>query len=262
MHGPVPQVYDIASGTWSTVGTLTVPASDQAVFTDGKAVYMVGGYDAGYDALATTTKLTLDSGALVQESKAALQYGRGDISAATDGAVAYVSGGWTDDDKFCVPQASVERYTVATDTWETLPDVMNIARADLGLVMLNEQLIALGGETALNTKCALNSSDVHELWAQTVAVDDVEVLDGDNWKFVSDLQDFRFRFAAVAVDAEETIFTFGGQQAFNSTCNCFRTSNQIVVYQELDHHAPPNSGAWSVVGPMVSIAAVVVAGLF
>lgn len=244
---------------------------------------MIGGYDAGYDALATTTKLTLSSSStagatLVQESKANLQYGRGDIAAATDGTVAYVSGGWTDDNDFCVPQASVERYTIATDKWETLPDVMKIARADLGLVMLNNQLIALGGETALNTKCSVNSSEVHELWAQTVAVDDVEVLDGNNqWKVVSDLQDFRFRFAAVSVHAEKAIFTFGGQQAFNSSCNCFRTSNQIVTYEELDHHAPTlapgsptstvspgssTSGAWSVFGPMVSIAAAVVAGFF
>ena len=263
------QLYDIATNTWSTIGNLTLPTSDLAAFSDDNFLYIVGGYTDGYIAQSQLLLLQYDkdSKGLTQNTGASLEFGRGDITAATDGTVAYISGGWTDINNFCVPLGTVEQYTIATNQWSTLPDVLNTPRADKALVLLNGRLLALGGEKAFDEKCPLlaaNETTDLPLWEQTIAVDDVEVLEGDKWVVISELHDFRFRFAAVSVDAEDTIYTFGGQQAFNATCNCFRTSNEIVAYKEVVVSDPPTmtseASLWSM--GICSLTAVIVMGMF
>jgi hypothetical protein len=174
---------------------------------------------------------------LIQKNAAPLGFGRGDISAATDGNFAYVSGGWTDDDIFCAPLGSLERYHIVSDRWETLPAVLNVPCAEKGLVFLKGRLLALGGEKSFDTKCIVNQTEYPSIWEQTVAVDEIEVLTGDTWSLLSDMADFRFRFAAVSLDIENKVFTFGGQVEYNASCDCFRTSDVIVVYTEANYTA-------------------------
>jgi len=236
---PEIDIFDIASNTWSTIGNFTDVTSDLASFSSGTSVYAIGGYDSDYNATNQLVKFSFNetSLTLIQKNAAPLGFGRGDISAATDGNFTYVSGGWTDDDIFCAPLGSLERYHIVSDRWETLPAVLNVPCAEKGLVFLKGRLLALGGEKSFDTKCIVNQTEYPSIWEQTVAVDEIEVLTGDTWSFLSDMADFRFRFAAVSLDIENKVFTFGGQVEYNASCDCFRTSDVIVVYTEANYTA-------------------------
>jgi hypothetical protein len=84
--------------------------------------------------------------------------------------------------------------------------------------------LRLGGETAFEEKCPLfaaNKTTDLPLWQQTIAVKDVEVLEGDKWVVLLNLHNICFHFVAMSVDAQDTIYTFGGQHAFNAMCKLF-----------------------------------------
>lgn len=151
---------------------------------------------------------------------------RGDIKAVSDGVVAYVSGGFTDTNGYCPSLDTVEKYTFATDTWEALPPLQT-GRGDKALVLLNGHLFAMGGENQVQGSCNITNAQPGE---QTIVVDDVELFDNGAWKVLTSLRDRRFRFDAVADQDHNSIFTFGGQLALNSSCQCFRTSDEIHLY--------------------------------
>ena len=53
----------------------------------------------------------------------------------------------------------------------------------------------------------------------------------NKWNVVASIPNFRFRFSAASHPASGKIYTFGGQDAFDSDCNCFPTSDTVVAYQ-------------------------------
>jgi hypothetical protein len=132
-------LYDIGTGTWLTIGNLIFPKSDLAAFADDNFVYIVSGYMDGYIAQSQLICLQLDkdSNTLAQYEGASLEFARGDITAATDGSLDYISGRWTDVNNFCVPHGTVEQYNITADQWVTLPDVLNTPCVDKALVLLN-----------------------------------------------------------------------------------------------------------------------------
>lgn len=239
-------VYDPISDSWSTPGSLPDEylTSDNAAFTDrdGNHLYVVGGYNPTYDnpsALATTftidVKEALMNGNIVIADKAPLSVQRGDVHAVNtaDYAHAYVTGGFSMYP--CEPLNSVEMYDITADAWTTV-DSLNSARGDKALIQLNNKIYAVGGETTPKDQCADNPDDIPPLSAQSVAVDDVEVLDpamgaSAAWTTIDDIPNFRFRFSGAAWDKTDTVYLFGGQDGFDAECKCFPTSDTVAAYR-------------------------------
>ena len=238
-------VYDPETNSWSTPGSIPVSrlTSDNGAFTnaDESQVYVVGGYNPFYsnpDALPTlftidvASALDADAPSIVIGDKTPMQTQRGDIHAVTDsrGTKAYVTGGFSMYP--CAPLKSVEVYDMKADTWSFTGD-LGSARGDKALVELDNRIYAVGGETSHEDQCSDDPADVPPLSAQSVAVDDVEVLHPNKakWSVVASIPNFRFRFSAAAHPASGKIYTFGGQDAFDFDCNCFPTSDTVVAYQ-------------------------------
>ncbi len=233
------QVYDIASREWTTY---TLPdeyhTSDQAGFAGPQSfLYVAGGYNQTYGALGTVFRIdttvptsgTAGDNTLVVEEVAPLLVPRGDIYASTGPTSASVGGGFTDADGFCAPLPTVESYDFGTNQWTFLPELVN-ERGEIVFVELDDHLYALGGERQIAGICDITGdTDPGEL---TVGTDLVEVLDGDEWKILDDFPNHKFRFAAVGVDETGLLYAFGGQTAWDASCECFKTTSDVQVFGE------------------------------
>lgn len=250
------QVFTIATGTWTTYDDIDPQyiLSDLAGFAgpDGFP-YFAGGYSANYTAQTTVFAIHMDtttnasSPILKIVDHAPLPTARGDVSGVavqeegSDEWFALVTGGFTHVDDWCNPLETSERYDFSTQTW-TATAALAIPRGDKALVVLEtrDRVYALGGESKLPESCdnSVNAS---------LPVNDVEWYnDAENkWSIVADLPRHRFRFAAVGYLF--SIYSFGGQLALDPDCNCFKTSNEVVVYTEIfdknSNGTGTNSGA-------------------
>ena len=136
-------------------------------------------------------------------------------------------GGFTHENDFCSTLDAVERYSILGDTWIAVAKLPT-ARADKAMVTLEGHTLVIGGEKQIENKCELETPpSPGEL---TVAVDDIEVLNDDDstWQKLDPLPEHRFRFAAVVHG--NTIYTFGGQEAYDEGCNCMKTTDEVVTY--------------------------------
>lgn len=215
---------------WITPGNHTQDTSDNAAFSDGDHVYIVGGWNTDYVARSDVWRINAANVESIEiEAVTPLQEARGDIKAATNGkGQAFVAGGFTDQNGYCPPLRTVEQYDIASMTWTYL-DELKSARGDKALVEIDGHLVAIGGETQL----ALNCEDKHDPGEATVVIDDVEILNDEGmWQIVASIPDSRFRFDAVAVDNK--IYTFGGQNGYDKECQCYATSDEILVVTDLE----------------------------
>jgi hypothetical protein len=243
-------VYDIATNTWESYGTLaTFSLSDGGSFRNGDFMYVVGGYDVDYLSFASLIRLDMATSSvdnLVVQELATMETPRGDVSTVNDGTYGYASGGFTHTNDFCTALDTIERYNFAADEWEegAVP-ALNTPRSDKALVVLNGKLFALGGERQIENVCQIADENLPEAGELTVAVDDVEILseDGSEWVVVSSLPNHRFRFAAIAWDATSTIYSFGGQVSYDNSCQCFRTTDEVVAYVDEDMQGDVTSGS-------------------
>jgi hypothetical protein len=224
--------------------------SDQAGFNGPESfLYVAGGYNQSYGALstvfridATTPTSSSNVTVLVVEEVAPLLVARGDIHAARGPTTASVGGGFTDADGFCAPLPTVESYDFETNTWSYLPELTN-ERGEIAFVELDSKLYALGGERQIENICDITGdTDPGEL---TVGTDSVDVLDGTEWKVLDEFPDHKFRFAAVGLDETGLIYAFGGQTAYDATCECFQTTNDIQVLSGLETHDSTTGGSSS-----------------
>ena len=205
----------------------------------------------------------LDDESIVISDKSPLQTQRGDIHAVSDakGKKAYVTGGFSMYP--CSPLKSVEVYDIEADAWSFTGDLES-ERGDKALVELQGKIYVVGGETSHEDQCSENPDDVPPLSAQSVAVDDVEVLHPNKgkWTVAASIPNFRFRFSAASDPSTGKIYTFGGQEAFDADCSCFPTSDTVVVYQVGSRSSSPGTsikGSVSiVVGALVGIAFVMI----
>lgn len=234
-------VYDIASDAWTTYEDLDAKyqVSDLAGFAgpDGKA-YFAAGYDFNYTAQSTVFAIdpiaTGDLNDLVMAEVASLPTPRGDLTGVTatdqDGTpYALVTGGFTHENGFCDPLATSERYDFSSDTWTDAADLLT-GRGDKALVVLNDRVFAIAGERQIANICLVDKPEPGD---GTVPIDDVEWYNSgtDEWTAIEDLTNHRFRFAAIGY--EDEIFTFGGQLAYDDSCKCFKTSDEVTVYREI-----------------------------
>lgn len=234
-------VYDMETKEWSS---FTLPegyaASDLASWGTETHAYFAGGYDADYTALTKVFSIDVDSFGETAEPEirnhANLQTARGDVAATVnlDKGYAYVSGGFSHENDFCEPIASVERYSLPGDAWIEVAQLPT-ARADKVLVSYRGHTLAMGGERQVENKCDIDNPSPGEL---AVAVNDIEVLNDDDstWDILTSLPEHRFRFAAVVYN--DTIYTFGGQDAYNEDCNCLKTNNEVATFVDTNPPEP------------------------
>jgi hypothetical protein len=237
--------------------------SDHACFTEKSSsfLYVTGGYNASYGALDTTFRIdtsSVDNSTLTVEEMSPLAEARGDIFAASDSNFAYLGGGFTDANGFCAPLTSSEKYEFSTNTWTSLPSLID-DRGEVVMVESNGDIFAMGGERQIEDICELTGeTDPGEL---TVGVEVVEVLSDGEWKVIESFDDHKFRFAAVSVDG--LIYAFGGQAAWDDECQCFKTTDEIQILGDGVTSAPTTApSADGCRGTMLSILTVlVVAGV-
>lgn len=163
-----------------------------------------------------------------------MNFGRGDISIASDNTSAILTGGFSGANNWCEPYNDTEQYNFISDTWIEIND-MNIPRGDKALVVLNNNYYAIGGERSITNLCdLLDAGNEVGPEQKRISIDDVETYNiiSKKWIILEELPYYRFRFPAVAYDELEKIYAFGGQVGFNTTCNCFATTNEITIFTE------------------------------
>lgn len=241
----VPEVdcWDPDSDTWSTPTSLPDEhhSSDFTAFTEDNLVYLIGGYDANYTALEQVTVMDMSNfNDITYSFGSPLKSARGDIDVAVIDKHVYVSGGFTDENYYEKPLNSVERYDMETKTWSNV-DSLNEERGDKQLVALNGKVYALGGEAKVDVS-GIPKEELPALGARSEVLDSIEVFDPTEdvhgglaeWRSLAGMPGQLFRFAASEweVQGEEDgyIFVFGGQIGYNADCNCFATTDQIMVF--------------------------------
>lgn len=235
-------------GTWtnfmsSSDAYAPYATSDQASFVKDKSIYILGGYFSDYETSDDVIALNIETKEIVPLDS--MKKKRGDAQAAyyNQGGIEaiYMMGGFTSETStaFCEPLFDAEKYDFATNTWSDINPLVN-QRGDKGVVVLNEKILAIGGETKHESLCG---EGLVEPSSQAIVVDDVESynpLDGDDaeWKIESDFIQFRFRSAVAVAEKLDTVYVFGGQLAYNADCKCYKTSNDIFSYREKHDHDP------------------------
>ena len=193
---------------------------------------------------------------------------RGDIDVVFMNDKAYVAGGYTHANNYSAPFDSVEQMDVTTQQWSFV-DNLNNGGGDQQYVGLNGKIFAMGGETKLNQDSAA-TTEVPHLGEISTILDVVEVYDpsakDNEWVVLEDMPQALFRFAAAeweTGDDEGVIFVFGGQVGFDPDCECFRTTNKVMVFEASDAYeqATTSDGAMTKLGSFVVLSVVMVAAL-
>jgi N-acetylneuraminic acid mutarotase len=256
-------VYDIETKAWSEVLLPTeFQVSDHASFAQEPSfVYIAGGYNKSYTALDTLARIdttTIENDSLTIETQAPLSTARGDIIgiSATDGNSAFVTGGFTHANGFCAPLGSTEEYVFASNEWRSLPDLVN-ERGEVVLVQVEHHLYALGGERQIEGYCDGAGDDI-DPGEKTVGTDEVESYDlaDDVWTIVSGFPNHKFRFAAAA-GVDGLIYAFGGQTAYDSGCQCFKTASDVQTFVTVDDDVDASNAAPITAFHFVAVAALI-----
>lgn len=240
-------VLDLQLKSW--IKLMTLPdqylSSDNTALVYGTKIYVLGGYDIYYNAL--TTNLVLDVITRELEEKSSMLVARGDAQAVTykfhNTTRAYIMGGFTHRNGFCDPLYEGEMYDFDNNKW-TVIDSLSQNRADKAVVMCHNKIFAIGGETKHKDMCIdiniYNESLAPE--SHVVTVPDIEsyiVTDTNpQWRKEINIPFHRFRAAAVAIEPTATVYVFGGQEAYDDRCNCYKTSNLIFSFTDdsFSHH--------------------------
>lgn len=219
-------VYDPSDDSWEVFGVWEGATSDLAAFVIEKEIFLVGGYvTSNYEAQSAVWKFDTTSDALNLVQVDSMKHPRGDIFAAVSEDYVYVTGGFSHVNGFSSPLETVERLNLDTSThsqdgsqWERVAN-MTHARGDKALMHMNGKIYAIGGEKTGST-----------------AIKDVEVFDEltGEWTVETEIDDETFRFVAVAHEASESIYIFGGQNYYNATCDCYKISNDVLRFVDED----------------------------
>jgi len=218
--------YSTTDDAWSTVGDFPGATSDNAAFEHGGAVIACGGYNhdySGAQASCHILELEAEQPAFIPWA-ASLATGRGDFSIVRLQDAAYAYGGF---DSSFTALASIERVrfqgTAGQPAWETMPAAMRHARGDFAAAALHGRLLAIGGESGTNALDAGASLRHVEAFSPQTAAWLGEL-------HLAPIPHATFRFCAAAV--RNSVYIFGGQRAFNASCDCYPTHSGVFVYHE------------------------------
>jgi len=230
-------VFDPITSQWSTLMNLpeSYEVSDNAAVGYNGTIFVSGGYNANY--VASNSTFAIDVTSKVITDKAQMKKARGDAHAVTyslEGReVAYIMGGFTHMNGFCEPLKEAERYDFVKDEWVSIDSLKN-KRGDKAITRLNCKILAIGGESKHPGIC---KNETVSKDSQTIPVDDVESYNPSDtdpeWRIETKLPNHYFRFAAAAVEKTDSVYVFGGQEAYSGDCDCYKTSNRIYALRDM-----------------------------
>jgi len=234
---PEIDVFDPKTSQWSTLMNLPVSyqLSDNAAVGYNGMIFVTGGYDKNFDASNST--FAIDVASKVITDKAQMKKARGDAHAVTyslEGReVAYIMGGFTHMNSFCEPLKEAERYDFDKDEWVSV-DSLKSKRGDKAITRLNCKILAIGGESKHAGICKNETVSKEN---ETIPVNDVESYNPSDkdpeWKIETNLPNHHFRFAAAAVEKTDSVYVFGGQEAYSDGCKCYKNSNRIYALRDM-----------------------------
>mmetsp|Transcript_17444 Transcript_17444/g.28539 ORF Transcript_17444/g.28539 Transcript_17444/m.28539 type:complete len:439 (+) Transcript_17444:11-1327(+) len=233
--------YDPNTDYWTTIGKLPEEylTSDCAAFAMGNSIYLIGGYGAGYEALDQVIVIdvsNLDDIKFIHGPSLGTK--RGDIDVAVlDDEFIYVSGGFTKKD-YSKPLNTVEQLTIGSKTWIPV-DALNEERGGKQLVTLKGKIYALGGEQRVNAD-GIMKEELLDLVSKVSVLDTVEVLSPkqdvhggkSEWRVSGEMPSSLVRFGASEWEwgLDGVIFVFGGQSSFDTDCECFPSTDKVMVF--------------------------------
>lgn len=240
----IPQidVLDTETNDWSQLMNLSsefLTSDNTAVVHDGM-IYVMGGFlDSPDDYTAQKHLFAINVETKAIEKKADMLTARGDAHAVhythDKKSSIFIMGGFSHVNKFCKASDDVEEYSFESNSWTAIPDLKS-ARGDKAAVILNNRILAIGGEDKHESYCGSGDS----VASGSRPVNDVEAYDPrkDNaqWEVEVDLPVFRFRGAAAAVESLDSVYLFGGQAPYLDACDCYPTSDEIFLYRESHDH--------------------------
>eukprot|EP01041_Mallomonas_annulata_P013639 gene13639-28960_t len=261
-------IFNTLTNSWLTPLQWTKAVSDGTAFNVDSKIYLVGGYEQNYNQSSIATD-SRGSDALVSFDTITKSWdytlprmptGRGDVGGEKLGDRFYVLGGW--DYYFLHAKSTVESYHIPTKTWRKETDML-FGRSDMATAVMGDKLFAIAGETTNGTfdpSLSLSTPVPHSSRFTTAS---------NKWIVEANIPASRFRFLGAAYNstsdpASRAIYLFGGQQAYNPVCGCYRASNKTIkyvpksiIYYSSSSKAPVLDDA-GIAG--VVIAAIVVAG--
>jgi hypothetical protein len=221
--------YSTTANSWTTVqSTFAEATSDNAAFAHDGMVYTCGGYSVDYS-VATTSCFVMDTSVANPTMSAfqrQLNVGRGDFSMIALDGFAYAYGGFN---STFAALASMERLRLgeSSATW-TMSAAMQHPRGDFAATAFHHRLLAIGGEDETNSMSAGESLRHVEAFSPLD-------LGGDgNWLGPAQnlpIPHATFRFCGASVG--NSVYIFGGQRAFDSTCSCYPTTSDVFSYTEI-----------------------------
>jgi len=232
--------YSTVQDRWDAVIEYPEATSDNAAFAHGSKVIDCGGYNIDYSKTSALCHV-MDTAAATPTFTAwstPLKAARGDFSIVTLGGVAYAVGGFGES---FAPLASIEKMDPAAasgySTWISTSEAMIHGRADFAAAAVHGRVLVIGGENGTNSIDA--GASLRHVEAFTPAT--------GKWLNSSKLVAIphaTFRFCGAAVG--EAVYIFGGQGAYDKTCDCYPTKKGVFVYNEkltmqntaVDHAAP------------------------
>lgn len=252
-------VFDVATNKWRTDLSFKLPddlvKSDHAAFVIGDTIYMVGGFEFGYNATATTIAIDIPKSLtskteLKITTKKDMNVARGDCFATVADGVAFVVGGFTHLDEWSNALATVESYDPFNDLWTVENDLVQ-GRGDKAVVTVGSKIYVVGGESKTDGQ--------QDPGQRTNPTAEVEVLDTSDpnafWtEEIADIPADHFRFPAVSYDG--VIYTFGGQGYYDASCFCFATKSNILTFDTKTDYKQPESGSTKakVIGVVAAVA--------
>jgi hypothetical protein len=259
-------MYDPGTDRWLYIGDLPTEfkVSDFAIYAaaNGEHIYVMGGYnDAQMEgggvvssmAYKLNVQQTLDryhqdpsstqkQQILVLSKISNLNDKRANINAVSFSHYIYVAGGYTttattiDSSRCKQPLDTVERYDMTNDTWRYVA-MLHTAKANVGLIRYGDVFVAVGGDTATpnpsSSASCLGGIDVR-------AVNSMEIyspLDGPRatWTNIPiSPMDGRMHYVVFPWKETESILIFGGIIKGPEGCNCYFSSDKVLVYSSLD----------------------------
>jgi len=224
------QVFDIDSKIWSS---LALPqlyrVSNPAVFASGSLLFVAGGSKEQGNPTNSVIRIdTLKSISSLEITMISpMMTPRTDSAWTQTAEFAYVAGGYTNDNP-CEALDTVEQFDLSTQSWKSLPSTIE-ARGNPNLVHNEGVVMLLGGEQFEDGACLSRSTASQEL----DPVGSVEVLGRDEWLRLSTfVLDRRLRSKAIAwtVAGRHVVYEFGGQEEYDSACDCFPNVDEVLLH--------------------------------
>ena len=233
--------YDPNIDYWTTIGKLPEEylTSDCAAFAMGNSIYLIGGYGHSYEAMDQVIVIDVSNLNDIKFIRGpSLGTKRGDIDVAVlDDEFIYVSGGFSHKD-YSKPLNTVEQLTIGSKTWIPV-DALNEERGGKQLVTLKGKIYALGGEQRVDVD-GIMKEELLDLVQTVDVLDTVEVLDPkqdvhggkSEWRVSGVMPSSLVRFGASEWEwgLDGIIFVFGGQSSYDADCECFRSTDKVMVF--------------------------------